>query len=153
MALIFIRKEPDAPPPKSDGFSWDQWYAENKARLSVKRAKRYREDKEYREAALRRGRQQRKKKTSPDDAQGAAYTVAFNEMARKLGITVWVLREWRRKDYFPEPYHRDGRLWFKPEQFYLLGQLLAFFEAHGSRVGEAKRKALEETVTLVYSNW
>ncbi len=42
-------------------FSWDTWYANNKTRLSKERARRYKEDPAYREAALMRSRVQRGK--------------------------------------------------------------------------------------------
>ena len=93
------------------GFNWDAWYAKNKQRLSEKRAKRYREDAAYRAAALERSRQQREKK-KPEPVSTDPHTVSFMDAADDLGVTVWVLREWRRKNYFPEPHRRDGRLWF-----------------------------------------
>lgn len=149
MALIMKTQEPVTSGP-AKGFSWDAWYAKNKSRLSEKRARRYREDTAYREAALERSRKQRetKKVTVKDDNW-----VSFNDAAVGLGITVWVLREWRRKDYFPEPARRQGRLWFTPPQVQLLQRLHEFFVAHGVRVTEANRQALEEVVSLIYANW
>lgn len=150
MALYFIDREVQTQNPNPGGFTWDQWYAQNKERLSEKRAKRYREDPEYRKAALERSRKQRiGKKVSADDGFG----ISFQQAAEKLDITIWVLREWRRKDYFPEPHHREGRLWFNGDQVSLLRRLKEFFETHGIRVVDTKRKALDETVSLVYSNW
>jgi hypothetical protein len=148
VALFIIKAEP-SPQPKS-GFSYPTWYAENKSRLSEKRAKRYKEDKQYREAALRRSRAQR---TTKQSTVTDGYTIAFNVMANHLGVTVWVLREWRRKNYFPEPEHRDGRLWFKPEHAQLLVKLRSFFSEHGVRVSESMRSQLEDVVRLVYANW
>jgi len=153
MALLFVKAAsvtPVAPASLEPGFSWDAWYEANKDRLSEKRAKRYREDPEYRAKALARSRQQRETKKQPVTD---GHTLSFNDMATTLGITVWVLREWRRKNYFPEPYRREGRLWFKPEQTALLQTLQTFFQTHGIRVGEAKRSALENVVQLVYANW
>lgn len=153
MALIFIKEKSKPSPSVAPGFSWDRWYAQNKKRLAEKRAKRYREDTAYRQAALERGKSQRKKKTAVADPESLQFSVSFNDMARLLGITVWVLREWRRKDYFPEPHHREGRLWFKPEHQSLLHLLHTFFATHGVRVAEAKRPVLQEVVALVYANW
>ena len=151
MALIWKAQvvEPSAPPVKP-GFNWDAWYAKNKARLSEKRARRYREDSAYREAALERSRQQRESKKVPVTS---IYTVSFNDAAQELGVTVWVLREWRRKNYFPEPQHRDGRLWFSPDQVQLLQRVKQFFLQHGARLAEANRGALEDLTGFVYSNW
>lgn len=153
MALIWsVPAAAPAPPPEtqSGSFSWDAWYAKNKIRLSEKRAKRYREDPEYREAALRRSREQRQKSKTPV-VDGA--TVPFKAMADALGVTPWVLREWRRKDYFPEPSHRDGRLWFKPEHEVLLQRLVAFFAEHGPRVDATARELLGPVTAYVFANW
>lgn len=152
MALIFLRSEVEAAPEVVRArFSWDDWYAKNKQRLSEKRAKRYAEDAGYREAALKRSRAQRKKKVVTFPADG--YTVSFAHMADQLGVTTWVLREWRRKNYFPEPRHRDHRLWFTPDQAMLLRRLKTFFDDHGVRVSESKREALTSVTALVYANW
>lgn len=151
MALIIVKASSAvAEAPLKQGFDWDAWYEKNKTRLSAKRALRYKTDTLYREAALRRSRAQRtlKQITVTD-----GHTVAFNEMANHLGITVWVLREWRRKNYFPEPEHRDGRLWFRPEQAQLLRRLQGFFSIHGVRVSESLKSKLEDVVRLVYANW
>lgn len=145
MALIFVR--PETP---SGSFNWDDWYQKNKKRLSEKKKARYQNDPAYRKAALERSRAQRQKKVvSPDEG----YTISFSEMARLLHITPWVLREWRRKNYFPEPQHRDHRLWFRPDQFVLLNQLATFFSTYGVRVGENKRQALEAITEMIYANW
>jgi len=150
MGMALIWKTQEVAEPVKAGFSWDAWYAKNKTRLSVKRAKRYREDVGYRNAALARSRAQRgtKKPTPAGD-----HTVSFNDAAQTLGVTVWVLREWRRKDYFPEPTRRDGRLWFAPWQVNNLSFLVDYFAKHGSRVSEQTRAGLEDIVRLIYANW
>lgn len=148
MALRILEKETQDQ-IVSKGFSWDAWYAANKQRLSEKRAKRYREDPAYREAALKRSRSQRAVKVPVTDG----YVISFNDVAREVGVTPWVLREWRKKDYFPEPRHRDGRLWFNKQQIELLKKLQEFFVEQGVRVSESKREALQGVTAWVYSNW
>ena len=149
MALIF--KQMDTPVvPGPVKFSWETWYAKNKTRLSAKRAKRYREDAAYREAALARSRQRKKKAPS---VSTDPHSVSFADAAQTLGVTVWVLREWRRKNYFPEPQKRDGRLWFTPLQVQWLRTLQEFFVQHGSRVTNETRPKLEQVTNLVYANW
>ena len=151
MGLTIIRKpEPTPVVTKKSGFSFAQWYEKNKARLSEKRAKRYREDPVYRAAALKRGRAQRKKKPTPVTD---GYTVSIQDAAHDVGVTVWTLREWRKKNYFPEPKHRDGRLWFTAAQVAALMKLEAFFHVHGSRVTAAKKPLLDDVVSLVFANW
>lgn len=136
--------------PSTQGFSYDSWYAKNKKRLSDKRAARYRDDSAYREKALLRSRAQRKTKPS---SSTDGYVVSFSDMAKSLSVTPWVLREWRRKSYFPEPRNRDNRLWFKADHTAVLQQLNQFFLVNGARVGEAKKKALDEVIAVVYANW
>lgn len=153
--LIWKTMEPDVEAikkswgPTKQGFSWDAWYAKNRARLSEKRARRYREDASYREAALERSRHQRESKKS---TVTGPFTIPFGEAAEMLGITLWVLREWRRKNYYPEPLRREGRLWFSEPQVQLLRHLGQFF-AHHARVGEANRDELYNLVSLTYANW
>lgn len=153
MALIFVKpiETLEVPGPVRQGFSWDAWYAKNKHRLSEKRAKRYREDASYRQAALERSRKQRDKKVVPVSTD--PHSVSFTDAAQILGVTVWVLREWRRKNYFPEPYRKDGRLWFTPLQVQWLRTIHEFFVQNGVRVTEATRGKLEDVTSLVYSNW
>lgn len=151
--LIWKTQEPGTTPgpvKQEQGFSWDAWYAKNRARLSEKRARRYREDPAYRNAALKRSRAQRGTKKAP--VQGP-YTVSFNDAAQDLDVTVWVLREWRRKNYFPEPHHAGGRLWFTPQQVSLLAELKHFFRVHGARVTESTRGQVDSLVSLTYANW
>jgi hypothetical protein len=153
MALIFkTHTEAVVPGPVKQGFNWDAWYAKNKQRLSEKRAKRYREDAAYRAAALERSRHQRETK-KPEPVVTLGYTVSFTNAAEDVGVTVWVLREWRRKNYFPEPHHREGRLWFSPHQVQLLRRIKHVFDQHGPRVAEAFRPEVESIVNLVYANW
>lgn len=150
--LIFHKahSEPVMPPAKP-GFNWDVWYQKNKTRLSEKRAKRYSEDAAYRTAALERSRLQREKK-KPEPVSDP-HTVSFLDAAAEVGVTVWVLREWRKKSYFPEPHRRDGRLWFTPSQVHLLQQIGHFFAQHGPRLTTSLRPALENLVSLTYANW
>lgn len=148
--LIWKVQTPEQEPVKQ-GFSWDAWYAKNKKRLAEKRAKRYREDVQYREAALERSRAQREHKVKvPVQYE---HSVSFTEAAERLGVSVWVLREWRRKNYFPEPHRRDGRMWFTPSQVAGLDYVADHFRQWGARGADKHKKALEGLVELVYANW
>lgn len=149
--LIWKTQETQTPEPVTQGpFSWDAWYAKNKKRLSEKRAKRYKEDPAYRQAALERSRAQRVPKKVPETG---SHTVSFNDAAKQLDVTVWVLREWRRKNYFPEPQRFVGRMWFTPSQVDLLSRLEHFFRTQGARVTEDTRGQLEDIVSMTYANW
>lgn len=135
---------------KKSGFSWDKWYENNKARLAEKKKKRYLEDKEYRDAALKRSSEQRKK-VAEVDPEG--YVISLSNAADILEVTIWTLREWRRKNYFPEPRQRSGRFWFNESQVHLLFQLRNFFAKNGVRTSEGDKESLEQLVALVYANW
>lgn len=150
MALTIIHRE-EAPTIQKSGFDYSDWYQKNKKNLLKKRKSRYENDKEYREAALRRSKEQRDRKRQ--QKENYLHNVPFTDAAQQLGVTVWVLREWRSKNYFPEPKKRSGRLWFQPSQVELLERIRVFFEEHGVRVTEAKRSALEDVINFVYSNW
>jgi len=142
--------QPTSVPVKKAGFDWDAWYEKNKQRLSEKRAKRYREDSAYRAAALERSRHQRAGK-KPHVV--ASTDVSFSQAAVAIGVSIWTLREWRRKNYFPEPLRRNGQLWFSPEQVERLRMLQHFFEVHGVRTTKQTKPDLESLVSLTYANW
>jgi DNA-binding transcriptional MerR regulator len=81
------------------------------------------------------------------------FTLPMQEVSNILGVTIWTLREWRKKNYFPEPVHRLGRLWFSSTQVQWLERLKDFLVSKGLRVRNADRKELDELVALIYSNW
>lgn len=131
-------------------FSYKAWYQANKTRLSQKKAKLYAEDASYREAQLERSNKNRKKPAAPDLGP---YTVAFKDAADQLGVTIWQLREWRRKDYFPEPKMIGNRMYLTPEQVGWLGQLGQFFHVNGPRASVTAKEELSNLIALVYANW
>jgi hypothetical protein len=137
-------------PKQSRGkFSWSEWYEKNKARLAEKKKKRYLEDEAYRNSIKERSKTQRKRADVPQDE----FTLSMQEVSDQLGVTIWTLREWRKKNYFPEPVHRLGRLWLSPTQVQWLERLKDFLVAKGLRLRDADRKELDELVSLIYSNW
>lgn len=131
-------------------FSYKEWYAANKERLAKKKKERYANDPEYREKAKLRSKNRNKQKHEiPQDG----FDISFADAAEALGVTLWVLREWRRKSYFPEPVVRLGSFRFNANQLELLKTLKTFFDQHGRKVRESTRQALEEKVAFVYANW
>lgn len=150
MALIF--KKAAAPKKKkSTGGSFDfkSWYQKNKERLAEKKRKRYQEDPEYRAKAMERSKAQRK--TTPTPITDG-YSVSFAEAAKELGVSLWTLREWRKRNYFPEPKERNGRLWFTENQLMLLQKLQEFFVLNG-RIKEGTKEKMNELVSLLFANW
>jgi len=101
------------------------WYEHNRQRLSEKRKKLYAENPEYRQQALESSKRYRRGERSLPNPPGAP--ISFAQAAERTGIGVSTLHEWRRKKYFPEPKHHNGRLWFSEKQVLLLEDLKQFF--------------------------
>ena len=134
---------------KMSSESSKQWYQTNKETLSANRKNRYATDAEYREACLERSRKRQAAKLQPV-ADG--YTISFESAAERLGVTIGVLRDWRRQHYFPEPRSRTGRLWFTENQIQLMRQLKQLDVNHctGWKKRNRKRKELSG---FFASNW
>lgn len=131
-------------------FSWNAWYDANKDRLAKKKADKYRNDPVYREAAKKRSKEHNQQKHDiPDDG----FNISMNGVAEQLEVSIWVIREWRRKSYFPEPVCRLSRFWFNAKQVALLHELKMFFDKNGVRMAFLKREALDMVVGFVYANW
>jgi hypothetical protein len=63
------------------------------------------------------------------------------------------MRQWRKKQYFPEPQYHGGRLWFTADQVVLLRRLKEFFEANGTKTWKAHRHELRDLVESVRAKW
>ena len=142
MVLILKKKES----------GYRRWYAKNKESLSEKRKKRYAEDPQYRERQLESSRRYRRgertPKTPPDDAP-----ISFGEAAERIGVSGSTLHEWRRKGYFPEPKHQNGRVWFSDRQILLLGGLKEVIRVYGKRRGKVKQEQLDQVRASISAGW
>ena len=127
------------------------WYSKNKEELAEKRAKQYREDPAYREKVLQRSREYRANNRTETTPEG--YEQHMAGAAEVIGVTVWTLREWRKKNYFPEPFEFKGKLWFTGNQLHLLTSLRQFFDEHGVRTAAHNRGALDLLTQVIYANW
>jgi hypothetical protein len=141
---------PDQTATAKAPFSYPNWYQQNKERLSAKKKALYANDPAYKAAALARSASRRGKQPPVDLGE---YTVSFKDAATQVGVTIWSLREWRRKNYFPEPKHQVGKLYFSQAQVGLLTMLEAWFGLNGRRPSAAKRASLEDFVCMVHANW
>jgi hypothetical protein len=124
--------------------TFGKWYEKHKQRLSEERKKRYAQDPEYRQRQLEASRRHRRGERSlpkPPDAP-----IFFAQAAERTGIGVSTLREWRRKKYFPEPQHHNGRLWFSEKQVLLLENLKQFFRLNGRKPRHIKLERLKAVV-------
>jgi DNA-binding transcriptional MerR regulator len=79
--------------------------------------------------------------------------VFFTQTAQDAGITISALREWRRKEYFPEPKHHKGRLWLTEHQVLLLKSLKEFFRVNGRKTWKSNKHALKDLVKFVHAQW
>ena len=131
-----------------------EWYQKNKERISKERKERYRTDPVFRAQSIARVKARRKAKPKVKLYPGGDYLYTYAETARQVGVSVWVLRGWREKDYFPEPYAFDGKLWFTPQQVGWLNRLHKFFVVNGPRgSSDQYQDALKSLVRLTYANW
>jgi hypothetical protein len=127
------------------------WYEANKDKLSQKRKEQYANDPEYRAKVLARSEAFRLARRGVSSLPG--YEFNMQQAADQVGVTLWTLREWRKKNYFPEPLEYQGKLMFNASQIELLQGLRKFFDDHGVRTSAANRPALEDLTSLVYANW
>lgn len=103
---------------------WQDWYSANKARIAEKRSRLWREDAEYRQRENARRRRQRRAKAKLREQRPVsdpwftvqvevagraepAYTLGY--VARRLGCSEALLRQWRLRGQLPASPYRDGR--------------------------------------------
>jgi hypothetical protein len=129
------------------------WYSKNKQRLSAERKKLYAENPEYRQRAIERSQRRRRGEvnltTTPADAP-----ISFKEAAKLVGIDPSTLHHYRKKKYFPEPKHHNGRrLWFSEKQVLLLNNLKEFFRVYRRKAWSVKLARLKEVKASIFANW
>ena len=142
MALIIEKTK-----PKGSGFR--KWYQQNKERLAAKRKKLYAENPEYRQRVLAAS----KNYTESGAKSMLDGHVFFTQAAQDVDITISTLRQWRKKHYFPEPKHHNGRLWFTEHQVFLLKSLQEFFKVNGRKTWKSNRHTLKALVQSVWAKW
>jgi hypothetical protein len=121
----------------------------DKERLSAKRKKLYAENPEYRQRVLAAS----KNYTENGAKSMLDGHVFFTQAAQDLDITISTLREWRRKHYFLEPKHQNGRLWFTEHQVFLLKSLQEFFKVNGKKTWKSNKYVLKDLVASVWAKW
>lgn len=131
--------------------SFARWYEANKVTLAATRKAKYDSDPVYRAKIIAASQAARMAKRGVVVPEG--YIHHMTDAAEVLDITIWTLREWRKKNYFPEPKFYNGRLWFTGNQLQQLQALKGFFARRGRRMSEAAKPALEDLVSLIYANW
>src|SRR5262249_12071371 len=114
--------------------SFQRWYQQNKARLSEKRKKQYRENAEYRERQVEETRKRRSGvQPPPTPPVPPDAPISLAQAAELVGVGISTLREWRRKNLFPEPKRHNRGLWFTEKQVELLKPIKEFFKKYKMR--------------------
>lgn len=131
--------------------SFKNWYEENKEKLASDRKHKYETDPVYRLKVLSRSRKFRA--DHPPAPPPIGCDRDFEETAGDLGITVWTLREWRRKNYFPEPNLHAGKFYFSMPQVEQLLSLVSFFAKNGQRIRKDTKAGLDNVISSVFANW
>lgn len=147
MVLQIISREveptPDKPKPGSKDFK--KWYEKNKLEFNKARALKYQQNSAYRE----RQHHYKRLRIKPDPVG----CVTLTELAEELGITIWVLNEWRKKDYFPAAFAYKGSRWVRKDNIGLLQALKEHFEKQGRRISRANEGALHDLRQWIFENW
>jgi hypothetical protein len=134
---------------------FQRWYAreENRKQLSDLRKKKYRENADYRQKALDNAAKHRGKVREAVPRRPDEYAYNHSEVAKRIGVSTSVLRVWRERRYYPDPYSHNGRLYFTLEQVALLEGLAKFFAEQGRRLKPQAISTLENLVNYVHANW
>lgn len=128
---------------------YQRWYKKHAAELAEKRKKKYAEDPAYRERVKGHTAKTRAKQKQASPERPSEYTYSQNEVAEALGVSTFVLRSWRSRDYYPMPFQHGGKYYFKESQIELLKKLQEVFK-------ESRRPDstdLQNAVSSVYANW
>lgn len=128
---------------------YKRWYDKNKKTLSARRKARYHNDPQYRQKAL----DNRRKSLPKSDPLPEGYVHTFSDAADMLDVSIWKLREWRRKNYYPEPLEHGRALYFTQAQVELLGKLRNFLSTAGMRMTDEAKNHLDVLTNLIHANW
>ena len=131
--------------------AFKKWYANNKAALAEKRKAKYLADPAYRESIKARAQVRRAARASELRPEG--YSLNMAQVADSLELTIWALREWRKKSYFPEPKEHHGRRWFTRRQLVLLRSLKEYLDTKGRRLSRADKLEMDDLISFVHMNW
>jgi len=134
----------------SKSTNYSRWYEKNREILSAKRAERYKNDPEYRAKALERSVNRRKSVEKSLCPEGYAFN--FQQLADYLDMSLWTLRDWRRKNFFPEPHRANGRSWFTEAQAEQLKKMRQLMKPKGPPTKE-RAQQLQDLIDITYSNW
>lgn len=128
---------------------YKRWYEKHKQALSDKRKNRYKTDSEYREKAL----ENRRRNVKAQEPLPPKYEFNFQQAADELGVSIWRLREWRRRGYYPQPFEHGRSQYFTQTQLDSMTKLRNFLNTTQGRFTEEAKDHLQDLVNLIYANW
>lgn len=141
--------------------AFSSWYERNKESLKEKRAKKYREDPEYRQAALDRAAKQRAAAPRQPADRDQRFRVIdgiqvevfrIGQVAEMIGRDEQTIRLWESRAVIPKPSAPGRHRYYTAAQVGLLRELCELLGDHRYDA-VAIREALAEMSKKVYQNW
>jgi hypothetical protein len=132
---------------------FSRWYKSNKDTLSKQRKQRYHTDPEYRQKIIAQNRANKAKARQARAPLDPKYTTTMQAAADEIDVSVWSLREWRKKEYYPAPHEHGSKLYFTDKQVLLLKELAKFFAVYGKRTSAATEGLRNELIAAIAANW
>jgi len=128
-----------------------EYYQRNRERNNERRRARYQSDPEHRaKLAGIAAEKWRAKAKAKAKVRPSAYVYDLQGAAEQLGISFWTLREWKQKNYFPQPAVFNGKMWVTQNQLLLLSKLK---EAMARSGRSTRQERVDLAIAMVYCNW
>ena len=140
---------------KADKNRWQSWYEDNKERIAKARAERYANDPIYRAKLKENARARYKAKFGTTKRSvPERYVVQLKDLPDYVeGLTLSRFREWRKREYIPEPFRKHNEVWFTHPQVNLLRSFQAFFTTRDTRIGSREREGLQSLINDIKESW
>lgn len=141
--------------------AFSSWYERNKESLKEKRAKKYREDPEYRQAALDRAAKQRASSPRQDVDKDQRFrsidgkqveVFRIGKVAEMIGKDEQTIRLWESRGVIPKPSAPGKHRYYTATQVGLLQELCDTI-GDSRYDAAASRDALAEKSKKVYMHW
>lgn len=153
MPVTFTKKKSASNGGFTSESPFSRWYKKNREEFNRQRRNRYKTDPEYRKKMQEASRRTRSNH-GPGEGRPEQYVVSLAQAAEILDVTIWTIRNWRRQEYFPEPYIDREGMWFTEPQLALLKGLHAYFVSNGiKRLTAAQRVEVGRISSEIYQHW
>lgn len=136
--------------------TYEEWYKENKARLSKKRKERYKKDIEFRETRKKQARdyyEEKKQSTEPRDktvitTDLGMELITIGKLAVVIKREIQTIRAYHRDKVIPSPDHFDTRGW----RLYTIAQALLLKDTF-ERFDAGELHSLAEVTEVIHNEW